>query len=170
MLSPKLGNIDGDTVTIETLRDKFKFSKKTGALVRRDFYNPISEDNFEKMVCLDTYEFSDHVECSGVWIPLRIAVTRRERDGSVRYKEEYSADPKTLRLLDKIDDSVFREQLSVGCGVDDDIRKRHYTVTTVDTLPNDIAAVKRMLDKMLEQAEEQKAAIEEKIKAWKKKK
>jgi predicted ATP-grasp superfamily ATP-dependent carboligase len=46
--------------------------------------------------------------------------------------------------------------------VDDDIGKRSYTVTTIDALPNDVEAVRKALEKMLEQAQEQKAAVEQK--------
>jgi outer membrane murein-binding lipoprotein Lpp len=52
--------------------------------------------------------------------------------------------------------------MPAGCVVSDRIRKKNYITTTVDTLPNDVEAVKQALEKMLEQAEEQKTAVEQK--------
>ena len=64
-------------------------------------------------------------------------------------------------MLDAVDVSIFSDVLPAGCVVNDDIEKRVYTISTVDTLPNDVEAVKQVLEKMLEQAEEQKAAVEQ---------
>ena len=124
--NPKLGSVSGDTVTIETKGNKFVFSKKTGTLERIDHYSDPKTKTVYK-----TYELSGHVECSGVWIPLRIVETyfvRGERLGI----SEISVDPKTLRLLDKVEDkSIFKAALPVGCVVHDGIRKKSYTVKTV---------------------------------------
>ena len=122
--NPKLGSVSGDTVTIETKGNKFVFSQKTGTLERIDYYSA-------PKTVYKTYELSGHVECSGVWIPLRIVETyfvRGERLGI----SEISVDPKTLRLLDKVEDkSIFKAALPVGCVVHDGIRKKSYTVKTV---------------------------------------
>jgi hypothetical protein len=158
-LNPKLGNMAGDTLTIETRWNKFEFAKKTGALVRLE-YNSINKDNVTKT--WKTYDFSKHVECSGIWIPLRVVETELDNDGKARYKGIISVNSKTLRLIDKVEDSLFNVSLPAGCGVDDRIRKKVYTVTTVDNLPNDVEAVKQSLEKLLKQAEEQKAAVEQK--------
>jgi len=157
--NPKTGGLSGDTIRIETQSNKFEFSKKTGALEKLVYYsiNPNKE-----IVVWKTYEFSDHVEVSGVWMPLRIVETMYQLSSeNVYYKTEFSVDPKTLRLLDKVDNpSIFNEALPARCAVNDQIRKKVYTVTTADTLPNDVEALKKALDKMLEQAQEQKKAVE----------
>ena len=169
--NPKLGDFAGDTVTIETLLNKFVFSKKNCALEGVYYYNPIGDTRDDKTVAWVTYELSDHVELSGIWIPLRIVITGPEPSGREKPKVEISVDPKTLRLLDKVEDpSIFNEQLPAGCMVNDTTRKKSYMVKTVDRLPNDVDAIQKMLEKLLEQADEQKAAIEEEIKAKKKKK
>ncbi len=153
--NPRLGYFSADTITIETTWNKFVFSKKTGALKRIDYYN-------SEMIAWKTYELSNHVECSGIWIPLRIIESYPKLDGKLWYKREMSVDPKTLRLLDTVDDSLFNETLQAGCIVNDDIGKNVYKVTTVDTLPDDVEAVKKALEEMLKQAQEQKAAVEQK--------
>ena len=174
--NPQLRNITGDSIIIETTWCKVEFSKKTGAIKKFDHYNYNTKRaehyNNEEKIPWKTYEFSDHVECSGVWIPLRCVGTYLTPTGEPWCKKEYSVDPKTLRLLDTVDDlSIFKENLLAGCAVTDQIRKKTYEVTTLDTtLPNDVDAIQKMLEKLLEQADEQKAAIEEEIKAKKKKK
>ena len=159
--SPRLGSLAGNTITIETEFNKFEFSKKTGALERLVYYS-ITPD--QKKVDWETYRFSDHMEVSGVWMPLRIARTLTQPNGSVLLKEEISVDPKTLRLLDKVEDpSIFTETLPAGCAVNDQIRKKIYTVTTADTLPNDVEALRKALEKMAEQALEQKEEAEKEM-------
>ena len=163
---PKLGNLSVNTITIETVLYKFEISKKTGALERVISYN---WDEDDEPFAGTTYDLSHHVERSGIWIPLRI--TRTVCYQKDKIKMEMTADPETLRLLDKVENpSIFSEQMPPGCVVTDDVRKKSYIVKTVDTLPNDVDAIQKMLEKMLEQADEQKAAIEEEIKAKKKKK
>lgn len=110
----------------------------------------------------ETLNLSDHVERSGILVPLRIVRAYYDNSGKMDACYEYSVDPQTLRILDTVDDSVYSVALPTGCHVDDDIRKRSYTVTAVDTLPNDVEAVQKVLEEMLEQAEEQKAAVEQK--------
>ena len=153
---PKLGNLVGDTIIIETTSNKFEFSKKTGVLKKLDYRD-------SEMTVWKTYEFSNHVECSGIWIPLRIVNVWRESDGRETYKGIFSVDPKTLHLLDKVDDSIFYEALPTGCLVNDLIRKKIYTVTTADTLPNDVGALTKALEKMVEQALEQKEEAEKEM-------
>lgn len=158
--NPQLGDIKEDTITIETSLNQFEFSKKNGALKRVTYY--WSSKNNERKV-RKTYECSDHMDFSGIWMPLRIIVTERDFvDGRVTYKGKVSVDHKTLHLIDKVDDSLFNEPLLAGCGVNDRIRKKVYAVTMVDTLSNDVEAVKKALEEMLEQAEEQKNALEKK--------
>ena len=162
--NPKLRSLAGDTITIETVLNKFEISKKTGILKKIDFYNP-NQDN--KMIIWKTYELSDHVECSGVWMPLRVVITERGLDERVVYKGEISVDPQTLRLLDTIEDaSIFNEMMPAGCLVDDQIRKKIYIVTTADTLPNDVEALRKALERMAEQVLEQKEEAE----MWEKRK
>ena len=161
--NPKLVDITRDTISIETKRNKFEFSKKTGALKKLDYYN-------SKMTIWKTYEFSNHVEHSEIWMPLQIMIIGRELDGSVWYTTEISIDPETLRILDEIDNpSIFKETLPAGCVVNDTIRKQSYIVTTADTLPNDVEALKKTLEKMLEQAQEQAEAVEKEAAEKKKK-
>lgn len=157
--NPKLGAVSGDTITIETNTRKYEFSQKTCALKRIEYYLT-SNGNRRMMYC--SYDLSDHVECSGVLIPLRI-VNIYIPSNAPQLKTEYSMDPKTLRLLDKVDVTLFHEPLPLGCLVTDKIRKRNYTVTTPGTNPpQDVEALQKMLEKMLEQAEEQKAAAKQK--------
>ena len=158
--NPRLGGLSEDKVIIETDKNRFEFSKKTGALERLDFY--FLDDNKKRRGRLShsMYAFSNHVERSGFWLPLRVFLTGVQPDGTVVFKTEVSVDPKTLRLLDKVEPSRFRETLPVGCDVTDKNRKTSYTVTTADTLPTDVDALKKVLDKMLEQAQEQKAEAE----------
>ena len=162
--NPRLGGLSEDKVIIETEENRFEFSKKTGALERLDFY--VLDDNGKRRGRLShtMYAFSNHVERSGVWLPLRGVVTVWQPNGTIYFKSEFSVDPKKLRLLDKVEPSRFRETLPVGCNVTDENRKTSYTVTTAVTLPTDVDALKKvldkMLDKMLEQAQEQKAEAE----------
>lgn len=158
--NPRLGGLSEDKVIIETEENRFEFSKKTGALERLEFYFLDDNGKRRRGVADTTYAFSNHVERSGVWLPLRVFVTRVQPYGAVVFKTEVSVDPKTLRLLDKVEPSRFRETLPVGCDVTDKNRKTSYTVTTADTLPTDVDALKKVLDKMLEQAQEQKAEAE----------
>ena len=157
--NPRLGNFAGDKVIIETEKNRFEFSKKTGALERHDSYFLDKNGKRKGEGAYDTYEFSSHVERSGVWLPLRVVATMRQPDGTVAAKSEISLDPKTLRLLDKVESSRFTETLPAGCGVTDKNRNQRYIVRTADTLPNDVEAVTKALEKMLEQAQEQ---VEEK--------
>lgn len=151
--NPKLGRVTEGTITIETEGNTFLFSKKTGALEKIDAR--------DKGGVYYTVRLSNHVESSGVWIPLRIIeIIGKEEDGNV---SEISVERQTLRVLDKAgDDAVFRETLPVGCYVGDEIKKTGYWITTLDNPPPDVEALKKTLDKMLEQAEEQKAAVEKK--------
>lgn len=155
---PKLASLDGNSITIDTLGYKFEFSKKNSALERLTFYTWNEDDN---RVPSRTYDLSNHVERARVWIPLQITEKEYDDQGNLDAKAEYSVDPQTLRLYDKVEDSsIFNEVLPAGCVVNDQIRKKTYMVTTADTLPNDVEALKKALDKMLEQAQEQKAAVE----------
>ena len=121
--NPKLVSTAGDTITIEAaighaLRT-FTFSKKTGALKTFVYATPNREN---EMIARETSDYFDHVECSGVWIPLRSTHISREHDGRVFAKTEVSVDPKTLRLLDKVEDaSIFSKALPAGCIVNDQI-------------------------------------------------
>jgi REP element-mobilizing transposase RayT len=155
----KFENLSEKTFSLDTLWNRFEFAKKDGALKR--FSSFIKEEDGRKLV-LEASELTDHVERSGVLIALQIVMHEYNEKGGVVYKGMVSVDPKTLRLLDSVDSSVFSATLPTGCFVRDQIRKRNYTVRTVDTLPNDVEAIKKTLDKMLEQAEAQKAALEKK--------
>ena len=131
--NPKL-RVIGDTITIETKRKKFELSKRTGVLERLDGYS-LGEDG-ERMteVAGGSYEFSDYVERSGVWIPLQIVVTHRDTESGAWTKANFSVDPETLRLLDKVEDeSIFNAVLPTGCYVEDEIRNRTYRAKTVGT-------------------------------------
>lgn len=155
-------SIVGDTITIETEDIKSSFSKSTGAVHEIIYYfHTLRTKNNNKMF-YETLNLSNHVECSGFLVPLRIIRTYYDKSGEVDASYEFSVDPQTLRMLDTVDDSVFSVALPAGCYVDDDIGKRSYTVTTIDALPNDVEAVRKALEKMLEQAQEQKAAVEQK--------
>ncbi|NCB26714.1 MAG: hypothetical protein EOM62_14775 [Bacteroidia bacterium] len=158
----RLTSIAGDAITIETKISKFLFSKKTGALGKIVCYIPTSMTNDNEKIIHETLNLSNHVECSGFLVPLRIVRTTYDTNGEKDASYEYSVDPQSLRMLDTVDDSVFSVALPAGCYVDDDIGKRSYTVTTIDALPNDVEAVRKALEKMLEQAQEQKAAVEQK--------
>jgi len=153
--NPTLMNTSGDTVIIRADGNKFELSRKTGVLKRLEYID------HTKNPC-KIYEFSNHLECSGVWLPLRVVETISEPTSRLFYKKVYTVDPLSIRLIDKVDDSLFNESLQAGCVVNDQIRKREYVVTTVASLPNDVEAVKKALEKMLNQAEEQKAAVEQK--------
>ena len=156
-----------NTVTIETEMNQFVFSRKTGALERLLLYAQYADDHDKKVT--ETWDFSNHVERSGVWIPLKIVTATRFEDGIL--KTEQCVDPKTLRLLDAVEDeSVFNEALPAGCGVLDEIRKISYTVTTADTLPNDVEALTKTLDKMLERVLEQKEEAEKEMREKRKEK
>lgn len=149
--NPKLRNMTGDVITIETQHNKFVFSRKNSALEKIEFY-----DKGEVELVFNLF---NHIECSGVWIPLRIVMIIGKRDSEDI--TEIFVDPKTLRLLDKVeDDSIFNETLPSGCYVNDDIKKTAYTLTMLDNPPQDVEALQKMLEKMLEQAEEQKATVE----------
>lgn len=154
---PKLVAVSGDTITIEGKTRKFEFSKKTSALKRiEDYYF----SNSNQRTLYQSYDFSDHVECSGVLIPLRIVNNYIPCNGP-QLKNEWCIDPKTLHLLDKVDVNLFHEPLPVGCRVTDQIRKTEYTVTTPDTtLPQDVKSVQMILDAMIDQAEKQMTANE----------
>jgi len=153
ILDSKVGDIDADTITLEAESYTFQISKKNGALKRLIFHWSPGADG--KRFVVETVDFSNHLECAGVWIPLRITRNNYEPENTI--KEEYFVDPTTLRLLDVVEDSsIFNILLPAGCGVFDKIRKNFYTVTTADTLPADVNALKQVLDKMLEQAQEQK--------------
>lgn len=148
--NPTLGRVMGSTITIETERNTFVFSKKTGALEKIDY--------LDKGKINSTVKLSSHVERSGVWLPLRFIFIEGKEDIT-----EVSVDPKTLRLLDKVeDDSIFSETLPAGCYVNDYIKKTNYTITTLDNPPQDVEALQKVLDKMLDQAEEQKVTVEQK--------
>ena len=154
---PKLQTLVGDMIvieaTIEKALHKFEFSKKTGALKRFDYYYPDKEN---RLALRRTREFLEHIACSGFWIPLRTRETSWCLDGSASVIVEMSVDPKTLRLLDAIEDSsIFQAVMPAGVMVEDQIRKTNYFVTTADALPNDVEALKEALEKMLEQAQEQ---------------
>lgn len=158
-MNPIRGYLTGDDVSIEADVNTFTFSKKTGALRRIVNNLPRSRGRIK----VHTFEFSNHLDCSGIWIPLRIVETIDAPQDNFRSRRELSVDPKTLRLIDEVDDTIFHETLSAGCGVQDEIRKNNYMVTTLDTTPpQNVEAMKKTLDKMLEQAEEQKAAVEKK--------
>lgn len=156
--NPQLGSLSGDTITIDTTANKFEFSEKSGALEKLVSYTYTKD---RRKVAWVMRDLSGHVEQSGVWIPLRI-VALYHGVGKTPTQVEISVDPKTLRLLDKADASLFNVSFPMGCSVDDHIRKKSYTVTAIDTLPQDVEAMKKTLEKMLEQAEEQKAAAEQK--------
>lgn len=158
----RLTSIAGDVITIETEISKFSFSKKTGALEQIISYDvkPPPNDN-EKMIW-NSFNLSNHVECSGFLIPLRFIRIWYDENGKIKTRDEYSVDPQTLRMLDEVDVSIFSEVLQAGCVVNDEIEKRDYTVTTVGALPKDVEAVKKSLEQMLEKAQEQKAAVEKK--------
>ena len=157
--NPKLGNIIEDTITIETEWNKFQFSKRTGALEKVGYHA-----RAKNVAAWRTYELSSHVEVSGVWIPLQVVVTDRAPDGNVYCTLEIVVDPKTLRLLDKVEDSsIFNEVFPAGTTVNDLIRKKIYTVTTADTLPNDVEALTKFLERMVEQALEQKEEAEKEM-------
>ena len=149
--------LSGNTIIIETEWNKFEFSKKTGILEKLFFY---TWDKDDQRVIGQTYDFSNHIELSGIWIPLNI-IGKVWFENKVISKVDISVDSTTLRLLDKMDDpSIFNEVLPAGCAVKDQIRKKSYIVTTADTLPNDVEALRQVLEKMLEQAQEQ---AEEKV-------
>ncbi|MCL1921322.1 MAG: thioredoxin family protein [Kiritimatiellaeota bacterium] len=141
--------VDGDTVTIDDLHlSKFEFSKKNGILKRYTFFQPgwdmeNQRELWEERYVDETYDFSNHVERAGVWMPLTITVNSpirtvgmRNPDGEVKemsmgHKMEYTVDPETLRLLDEAEDpSVFVADLPVGCHVEDTIRQEIYEVET----------------------------------------
>lgn len=153
---------DGDVISIETKVSKFLFSKKTGALEKIVSSSAEWPKNDSERKIWQTLELSNHVDCSGFLVPTRILRILYARNGKIEDKYEYVVDPQMLRLLDAVDVSIFNEALPVGCVVNDDIEKRVYTVSTVDKLPNDVEAVKQALEKMLKQADEQKAAVEQK--------
>jgi hypothetical protein len=156
---PKLDGSSGDTIFIHTTSYKLGLSKRTGSLKSLTIHELDSAG--KKTDRYNEDYFADHVERSGIWIPLR--VSRNLSTEGYKRKEEYIVEPKTLRLLDKVDDSVFEVSLKAGCGVYDYFKKRAYTVTTLDTNPpQDIEDLKKMLDTMLKQAEEQKNAVEKK--------
>jgi hypothetical protein len=158
--NPRLGNLSESTIPVEVIDERgvktFEFSKN-GTLKRIVSYYP---DENNKRAIRDVHEFSNHVECSGFWLPLKIVDTTCYPDGRLISKMEFIADPKELRLLDKIDPSLFSVVFPAGCSVDDEIRKKKYKVTTADTLPTDVDALKQTLENMLEQAQEQKNAHE----------
>jgi len=154
----KISLVD-NTIIIETEWNKFEFSKKTGYLEKLISYD---YDENDKKFIRKMWDFANHVEQSGVWIPLKVIETEWSK-GEIFMKAEYTVDSSTLRLLDTVTDvSIFNEALPAGCFVSDEIKKRSYRVTTINSLPNDINALKQALDKMLEQAQEQKEAAEQK--------
>jgi hypothetical protein len=149
--NPKLKKIVGDTIHIETGGHKFEFSKKISALKRIDF--------IEGKEVYKTYKLSDHVESSGIWIPLRIVLfdygnTTRGESTTI------SVDPKTLRLRDSLEDtSIFNEALPAGCGVNDKIRQRVYVVPTADEVLEKWDMWMQVFKKSLKQVQEHKDAI-----------
>jgi hypothetical protein len=162
----RLTSIAGDLITIETVVTKYLFSKKTGALEKIVCSTPKfpNKTNNDEKIIWQTFTLSNHVECSGFLMPLRIIRILYHENGEIESTDEYSVDPQTLRMLDAVDVSIFGEALPAGCVVNDDIEKRDYIVTTVGTLPNDVEAVKKALEKLLKQAEEQKVAVEQEMK------
>jgi hypothetical protein len=152
-------DIEKGTITYETQCFKFVFLRKDGVLIQMTWFG--FHDGGKKWA-FRTYEFSNHIECSGIWMPLRITVVSNTPNGEYKRTTEISVDKKSLRLLDTIDDSCFRATMPPGCVVSDKIQKKDYIVTSLETLPNDIEAVKQALEKLLEQAEEQEAAVEKK--------
>ena len=158
----RLTSIVGDVITIETVATKFSFSKKTGALEKIISYDNSQPPNDNEKIIWNSYNLSNHVECSGFLIPLRIIRNWHDEKMKIKVRDEYFIDPQSLRMLDAVDVSVFSEALQSGCAVNDAIEKRSYRITTVGTLPKDVEAVEKTLEKMLKQAEEQKAAVEQK--------
>jgi hypothetical protein len=157
---PQIKQNTSDRVVIETLRNKFEFSKRNGTLLQLVYFS--YPKNGQKTVW-KTYTLSNHIECNGVWIPLQIALD--EQVGSDKtFKMKIFVDPKTVRVLDAVNASAFCTVLPTGCMVNDAIRKTEYMVTTLDTTLNDVDTIQKMLDQMLEQAEEQKAAVEREMK------
>ena len=143
---PKIERPDRDTITIDTELYKFEFSKKSGILKRFTFFQPVwdEENNKEKegeRYVDEIYDFSNHVERSGIWLPLTVTISEPVRktklglpsgeviDTSMGGTVTYSVDPDTLRLLDQAEDpSVFTANLPVECSVEDKIRKDKYTI------------------------------------------
>jgi len=155
--SPKLA-LAGNTVTVETEGNRFEFSRKTAALERLSSYG---RDEDGKRIVIRTLDLSDHVERSGVWIPLKI-VDKVWLNNQVIMKAEQTADPKKLRLLDKVDaPSTFNETFPAGCFVKDDIRNKSYRVATPAPLPSGAEALKQTFEKMLGPAQEQKKTTEQ---------
>lgn len=158
---PQIVSLSDSTIAIETTANKFEFSKNSGALVKLVSYT--HSKNGKKNAWI-TRELSGHIEQSGVWIPLRI-VAFYYGVGKTPAIVEISVDPKTLRLVDTPDNSIFSITMPTGCTVQDEVRKTTYTVTTLDTdPPQDVKALQQMLEQMLEQAEEQKEAVEQEMK------
>lgn len=160
--SPRLAPLKGDEISIEAGYRKFLFSKKTGALVKIILYQSNPDPHNKEMMIRTTHDLSNHVERSGCLIPLRMVRMLYGFNGELSQRDEYSADPQTLRLLDKIDDALFIEKLPAGVNVVDKISRRSYTLTAMDEKPNSVEAVEQILEKMLKQAEDQKAAVEQK--------
>lgn len=158
---PQLRSLSGNTVVIETLKNRFEFAKSTCALMKIEYLYTRTNNT---TVAWKTYELSNHVDCSGIWVPIRITLVERNIiDGKERCRGDITVDPKTLRLIDAVDDSCFSVSLPTGCVVQDDVLKKNYVVTTLAANPpQDVEAMKKTLEKMLEQAEEQKAAVEKK--------
>lgn len=156
--NPKLGSIDGDKIIIETQHHTFVFSKKTGALEKIKYF-----DNGKVNA---TIMLSNHVELTGVLIPLKIVFVFG--DEKLGHGAEININPQTVRLFDEVeDDSIFNVSLPSGCFVSDQIGKRAYMVTTLEDPPQDVKALEQMLEQMLEQAEEQKATVEQDMKQGK---
>jgi hypothetical protein len=150
-------------IVLETIQYRFEFSKKNGALEKLVSSAPVPGRDPEKLMKMVTYEFFRHVNVSGILMPLEVKIVRWDFDGNLMSKGEFHVDQKKLRLYDKIDDNTFQFELNTGCLVNDQIRKREYRVTTLAANPpQDVEAMKKTLEKMLEQAEEQKAAVEKK--------
>lgn len=120
-------------IVLETIPYRFEFSKKTGALEKLVSSAPGRDP--EKLMKMVTYEFSRHVNVSGILMPLEVKITRWDFDGKVTSRGEFHVNQKELRLYDKTDDNTFLFDLPPGCLVNDQIRKREYRVATLDAQP-----------------------------------
>lgn len=156
---PKYIESADNRIVLETKPNRFEFSKRTGALEKLVFFCPCMETG--KLVKREMYELSHHVEMSGVWVPLEIKTTKWNMDEKLTSTGMLLVDRKTLRLYTKPEDDIFHITLPPGCLVSDQLRKKDYTVTTLSiNPPQDVEALQKMLDSMIDQAEEQKAAME----------
>lgn len=126
---PQIKRLSDDTITLETTKNRFEFSRNSCALRKIEY---LYTNTKAETIAWRTYELSNPVDCSGTWIPLRIIVTERDLDGKERYRGETTVDPKTLRLMDSVDDSCFEVALPTGCAVQDDVLKKTYVITAPD--------------------------------------